>query len=127
VLLTDKEPIHHLLAKLETARLQAIEELAAAGGEPAADSLKRIAYLHAALDAVRDEIKAHEVKIGPTAASGPWNSEGLRPQTVSPAADITPRKIRASASTLKAQISTSQPIRRSQSFPAPVACVNGSA
>jgi hypothetical protein len=64
VLLTDKESIHHLLAKLETARLQAIEELAAAGGEPAADSLKRIAYLHAALDAVRDEIKAHEVKIG---------------------------------------------------------------
>src|SRR5512133_314201 len=27
-----------------------------------------------------------------TAASGPWNSEGLRPQTVSPAADITPRR-----------------------------------
>lgn len=62
--MTDRQPIHDLRAKLETARLRAIEELAAAGGEPDADSLKRITYLHAALEAVRDEIETHEARIG---------------------------------------------------------------
>jgi hypothetical protein len=62
--MTDSNPIHELLAKLETARLRAIQGLAAAGGEPTADSVKQIAYLHVALSAVRDEIRMHQVKFG---------------------------------------------------------------
>ena len=57
-------PIHDLRAYLETARLKAIEELAAKDGAPPADALQGIAILQAALGAVREEIEAHEVKFG---------------------------------------------------------------
>lgn len=61
---TNSAPIHTLRERLETARMQAIEELAAKGGPLPADALQKIALLHSALSAVRDEIEAHEVKIG---------------------------------------------------------------
>jgi len=61
---TNSSPIHALRERLETARLQAIEELAAKGGPLPTDALQKIALLHSALCAVRDEIEAHEIKIG---------------------------------------------------------------
>jgi hypothetical protein len=58
-------PVHDLRGQLETLRLKAIEELAArAGGALPADSLQRIAILQTVLTAVREEIEAHEVKLG---------------------------------------------------------------
>ena len=59
-------PVHDLCAQLETLRLKAIEELAAAngGGALSADSLQRIAILQTVLTAVREEIEAHEVRLG---------------------------------------------------------------
>jgi hypothetical protein len=58
-------PVHDLRAQLETLRLKAIEELAAkAGGALTADSLQRIAILQTVLIAVREEIEAHEIKLG---------------------------------------------------------------
>jgi hypothetical protein len=58
-------PVHDLRGQLETLRLKAIEELAAkAGGALPADSLERIAILQTVLTAVREEIEAHEVKLG---------------------------------------------------------------
>ncbi len=62
--MTDSEPIHNLRAKLEAARLKAVEELAAKGGEPPVEGLQKIALLQGALTAVLEEIKAHAVKIG---------------------------------------------------------------
>lgn len=61
--MTSLQAIQDLRAKLEAAQLSAIEQLAAAGGEPAAENIQRIAYLHAALTAIRDEIKAHDVRV----------------------------------------------------------------
>ena len=57
-------PIHDLRDRLEAARLSAVEELAAASGSLPADALEKIALLHAALSAVRDEIRMYQVKIG---------------------------------------------------------------
>jgi hypothetical protein len=62
--MTEMQPIHALRARLEAARLQEVEALAAAEGEPNAEGLKTIAHLQAALTAVREEIRAHAVKIG---------------------------------------------------------------
>jgi hypothetical protein len=61
---TDYSPIHALRERPERARLQTIEELAGKGGPLPSDALQKIALLHSALSAVRDEIEAHEVKIG---------------------------------------------------------------
>jgi hypothetical protein len=56
-------PIHLLRGRLETARLQAIETLAMQDtADP--EMLRRIAELHAALEAVRDEISGHVAKVG---------------------------------------------------------------
>jgi hypothetical protein len=57
-------PIHDLLAHLETARLKAIQELAAKPGALPADALQGIAILQTVLTAVREEIAAHEVRVG---------------------------------------------------------------
>ena len=57
-------PIHDLLAHLETARLKAIEELATKPGVLPADALQGIATLQTVLTAVREEIAAHQVRIG---------------------------------------------------------------
>lgn len=62
--MTNSSPVHDLRKRLETARLSAIEELAAKGGPLPTDALEKIAVLHSALSAVRDEIKIYEVKIG---------------------------------------------------------------
>jgi hypothetical protein len=62
--MTNSSPVHDLRERLETARLSAIEELAAKGGPLPADALQKIALLHSALSAVRDEISIYEVKIG---------------------------------------------------------------
>ena len=60
----DSEPVHRLRATLEAARLKAVEALAAAGGEPSAAALELVAHLQMALMAVREEIDAHDVKVG---------------------------------------------------------------
>ena len=59
-------PVHALGAKLEAARLRAIEDLASASDADAlpAEALRHIADLHLALMAVRGEIAAHEVRLG---------------------------------------------------------------
>jgi hypothetical protein len=59
-------PVHALKNVLETARLNAIEELAAGGVTPAvsAETLRRIAFIQMALVAAREEIAAHEIKVG---------------------------------------------------------------
>lgn len=60
-------PIHALRDVLETARLQAIQELASADGVTAAvstEDLRRIAFIQLALVAVREELAAHEPKVG---------------------------------------------------------------
>ena len=59
--------IHALRDTLEAARLQAIQELASANGATPAVStevLRRVAFLQIALVAVREELAAHEVKLG---------------------------------------------------------------
>ena len=60
------KPIHALRDVLETARLNAIQELAAAGVTPAvsAEALRRVAFIQTALVAVREELAAHGTKVG---------------------------------------------------------------
>ncbi len=60
-------PIHALRDTLEAARLQAIEKLASADETPPSvsdEALRRVALLQIALVAVREELSAHEVKVG---------------------------------------------------------------
>jgi hypothetical protein len=62
--MSESTPIHDLSTSLEAARLIAIEELASKGGPLPAASLQEIALLQTVLTAVREEIAAHEVKVG---------------------------------------------------------------
>jgi hypothetical protein len=60
-------PIHALRDALEAARLQAIQKLASAGETTLSGSdetLQRVAFLQIVLVAVREELAAHEVKVG---------------------------------------------------------------
>ena len=62
-----RTPIHALRDTLESARLQAIRELASTDGtipSVSTEALQRVAFLQIALVAVRQELAAHEVKIG---------------------------------------------------------------
>jgi hypothetical protein len=62
-----RTPIHALRDTLETARLQAIQELASTDGTArsiSTEALRRVAVLQVALVAVREELAAHEVKLG---------------------------------------------------------------
>jgi len=62
-----RKPIHALRDTLESARLQAIRELASTDGtipSISTEALQRVAFLQIALVAVREELAAHEVKIG---------------------------------------------------------------
>jgi hypothetical protein len=61
---TKPHPIHTLRANLETARLKAIETLAATEGKFSPDALRELAILQAALNAVREEIQAHGERLG---------------------------------------------------------------
>ena len=56
------EPHHQIGTAIADAQICC--ELAAKGGPLPADALQKIALLHSALSAVRDEIESHEVKIG---------------------------------------------------------------
>jgi hypothetical protein len=61
------QPVHALADILEAARSQAIQELASADTVDlvlSTEALQRVAYLHIALVAVRDELAAHEPKVG---------------------------------------------------------------
>jgi hypothetical protein len=62
--MAEKLPIHSLAANLESKRLKEIQALAAKGGTLSADALQKLAFLQAALVAVREEIVAHSVSIG---------------------------------------------------------------
>jgi hypothetical protein len=63
----DVKPVHQLRDALEAHRLEEIERLAkiclSAGGLPP-DSFNALAHLQLALTAVREEISAHDVKLG---------------------------------------------------------------
>jgi hypothetical protein len=62
-----RTPIHTLRDTLEAARLQAIEKLASAVETTPTvsdEALRRVAFLQLALVAVREELAAHEVKVG---------------------------------------------------------------
>ena len=60
------KPVHALRDVLETARLNAIHELAAGEVTPtvSAEALRRVAFIQMALVAVREEITAHGPKVG---------------------------------------------------------------
>jgi len=61
------QPVHALAESLEAARSQAIQELASADAVASVlstDALQRVASLHIALAAVRDELAVHEPKVG---------------------------------------------------------------
>jgi hypothetical protein len=60
------QPLHALRDILEAARMQAIQELAADGVTPAVstEALRRVAFIQIALVAVREELAAHEPKVG---------------------------------------------------------------
>jgi hypothetical protein len=63
----ETKPIHQLRDTLEQRRLKEIERLAAAnitGGTPADEALRSLAHLQLALTAVREEIAAHDIKLG---------------------------------------------------------------
>jgi hypothetical protein len=59
-------PVHALKNVLETARLNAVQELAAGGATPtvSTEALQRVAFIQMALVAVREEIAGHEPKVG---------------------------------------------------------------
>ena len=62
-----RKPIHALRGTLEAARLQAVQKLPSAGGGAPSisdEALQRAAFLQIALVAVREELAAHEVKVG---------------------------------------------------------------
>lgn len=61
------KPIHALRDNLEAARLQAIQELASTGGlgsSASTEALRQVAFIQIALTAVREEIAAHEPRLG---------------------------------------------------------------
>lgn len=61
------QPLHALRDILEAARMQAIQELASADGVTPAvstEALRRVAFIQIALVAVREELAAHEPKVG---------------------------------------------------------------
>ena len=57
-------PVYVLQANLETARLQAIETLAARDGAYTPDALRELAALQVALSAVREVIETHGGRLG---------------------------------------------------------------
>ena len=60
-------PIHTLKDTLEAARLQAVQKLASTVETTPSvsdDAVRRVAFLQLALTAVREELAAHEVKVG---------------------------------------------------------------
>ena len=60
-------PVHALAEIIEAARSQAIRELASADALASVlstEALQRLASLHIALAAVREELAAHEPKVG---------------------------------------------------------------
>jgi hypothetical protein len=58
------EPVHDLGDRLEAARSEAIEALAAKQGSLAFEEVQKIAFLQAALTAVREAIESHGIQIG---------------------------------------------------------------
>ena len=62
--MTNPHPVHTLRANLETARLKAVETLAATEGTFSADALRELATLQAALTAVSEEIETHGTRMG---------------------------------------------------------------
>ncbi|MGO9391114.1 hypothetical protein [Rhodoblastus sp.] len=62
--MTEQHPIHALEGNLESARLAAIEALAAKEVAISPDALRDLATIQAALTAVREEIEARGEKLG---------------------------------------------------------------
>jgi hypothetical protein len=63
-IVTQSHPVHALRANLESARLKAVETLAAKEGSISPDALRDLATLQLALTAVREEIESHGGKLG---------------------------------------------------------------
>ena len=56
--------IHTLRDQLASARLQAIQELAAEGPAVSLEALQKVSLIQTALSAVADEIEAHQTRVG---------------------------------------------------------------
>jgi len=57
-------PVYVLQANLETARLKAVEILAASDGVVSPDAMRELATLQAALTSVREVIETHGGRLG---------------------------------------------------------------
>lgn len=57
-------PVHTLQDHLEATRLQLVQKIAQEGSSVSADSLKELSMIQSSLMAVREEIKAHQPKVG---------------------------------------------------------------
>ena len=62
--MTQPHPIHALRVNLETARLKAVETLAAKENAISPEALRDLATLQSALTAVREEIEVHGQRLG---------------------------------------------------------------
>ena len=58
------KPIHSLGERLEAARMEAIEKLAGSTSAISNEALQRLVFVQIALTAVREEILAHETRLG---------------------------------------------------------------
>ena len=66
--MTEHHPIHTLKGNLESARLKAVEKLAASDAVLSPATLEELAIIQAALTAVGEEIEAHATKVA-------WSSQ----------------------------------------------------
>jgi hypothetical protein len=57
-------PVHNLRANLESARLKAVQALAATDGAVSSEALRELCIIQAALTAVQEEIDAHGGRLG---------------------------------------------------------------
>ena len=62
--MTEMKPVHALQTALEVARMREIREISKAPSQLSNEALRRIVIVQVALTAVREEIAAHEVKVG---------------------------------------------------------------
>jgi hypothetical protein len=62
--MNDAHPVQSLLARLQAARLAAVDELAISGEMPTFEGMERLSIIQTALTAVAEEIELHRVKLG---------------------------------------------------------------
>jgi hypothetical protein len=60
----ETHPVQALLARLEAARLLAIDELSSSSETPNFEEMQKLAVIQSALTAVSEEIEFHRVRLG---------------------------------------------------------------